>query len=178
MKSKREYPKNLIYDLFGEDREIEITEDILKGIEFAINQLDEKQGKIVNQYYKNNLTLKQVSESLCLGVSGEEIRRLKSRALRKLRKPKYIKFITKGYTIGKEYLKEISNSENQDSFDLQNIDISVRSYNCLKRGNINNMLEIKSINQLKRIKHLGSKGTSEIIDILKKHGITLPEESE
>lgn len=102
MKNKREYPKNLIYDLFGEDKEIEITKDILNGVEYAINQLDEEQTKIINQYYKNNLTLNQISESL--NTSGQNIFYKKTKILSKLRKPKLLRFIINGYEVSKTYL--------------------------------------------------------------------------
>ena len=172
MKNKREYPKNLIYDLFGEDKEIEITKDILDGVEYAINQLDEEQTKIINQYYKNNLTLNQISESL--NTSRQNIFYKKTKILRKLRKPKLLRFIINGYEVSKTYLE----TKTIDNLDISYIDISVRAYNCLKRSGINNVNEIKSINQLKSVKCLGGRGISEIVCELEKHGRKLPQESE
>ena len=61
---------------------------------------------------------------------------------------------------------------------LEEVDISVRTYNCLKRAGINTIedLEEYSENDLKRVRTLGQQCLYEVLEICKVHGVNLKEE--
>lgn len=56
--------------------------------------------------------------------------------------------------------------------------LSVRAYNCLRRGNINTVQELSavSLQELRRLRNMGEKTIQEIVEILRARGIELPEE--
>ena len=63
----------------------------------------------------------------------------------------------------------------------EDLELSVRAFNCLKRANINSISEllIKSENDLLNIKNFGKKSADEVIERLKAFGLDLkpnPEE--
>ena len=81
-----------------------------KIIHAAINQLPERQQKIINAHYFQGLTLKQISENL--NISVERVRQLESYALRELRQSKQLRML---YTEYQNHAKWISVSRFQYS---------------------------------------------------------------
>jgi DNA-directed RNA polymerase subunit alpha len=62
---------------------------------------------------------------------------------------------------------------------IEELQLSVRAYNCLKRAQINSVADLLDYSQedLLEIKNFGQKSAEEVIDALKKRlGITLPQE--
>ncbi len=64
---------------------------------------------------------------------------------------------------------------------IEDLELSVRAFNCLKRANINNIAEllVKSENDLLNIKNFGKKSADEVIERLRAFGLDLkpnPEE--
>ena len=56
--------------------------------------------------------------------------------------------------------------------------MSVRSYNCLKRAGINTLGDIKSEEQLRQVRNLGTHSVQEVIDKLREYGIEFEETDE
>lgn len=58
---------------------------------------------------------------------------------------------------------------------IEDLDLSVRSYNCLKKESILTVgdLILKTEAELRRIDNMGTKSVAEIIDVLKSHGLEL-----
>lgn len=56
---------------------------------------------------------------------------------------------------------------------IDELDLSVRAYNCLKRANINNLQDLvnKSENEMMKIRNLGKKSLKEVIDKVKDMGL-------
>jgi DNA-directed RNA polymerase subunit alpha len=64
-----------------------------------------------------------------------------------------------------------------DLVPIENLNLSVRAYNCLKRAQINNVSDLVGFSQedLLEIKNFGAKSAEEVIEALQTHlGITLP----
>ena len=69
------------------------------------------------------------------------------------------------------------------SMTIEELELSVRAYNCLKRASINSMSELlkKSEHDLLNIKNFGKKSSDEVIERLHHFGLDLapnPEEDE
>ena len=63
---------------------------------------------------------------------------------------------------------------------VEDLDLSVRSSNCLRRANINTVEDLvsKSENELKKVRNLGNKSLEEIVLKLKSLGLSLKKEDE
>ena len=61
------------------------------------------------------------------------------------------------------------------SVPIEDLDLSVRSYNCLKREGINNVAELVSLSesQLMNIRNFGQKSVDEVRDKLTEMGLSL-----
>ena len=55
------------------------------------------------------------------------------------------------------------------------MDLSVRSYNCLKRANINTVEDLikKSKNDMLKVRNLGLKSIDEVVNKLESYGLSL-----
>ena len=65
--------------------------------------------------------------------------------------------------------------EEEPSFTIEDLELSVRAYNCLKRASINSMSELlkKSEHDLLNIKNFGKKSSDEVIEKLHQLGLDL-----
>ena len=66
-------------------------------------------------------------------------------------------------------------AEETPSISIEDLELSVRAYNCLKRASINSMAELlkKSEHDLLIIKNFGKKSADEVIEKLHEHGLDL-----
>ena len=69
----------------------------------------------------------------------------------------------------------VETSEEAPSISIEDLELSVRAYNCLKRASINSMAELlkKSEHDLLNIKNFGKKSSDEVIEKLHQFGLDL-----
>ncbi|HOO68314.1 MAG TPA: DNA-directed RNA polymerase subunit alpha, partial [Bacilli bacterium] len=63
---------------------------------------------------------------------------------------------------------------------IDDLELSVRAYNCLKRATINNVQDLvnKSESEMMKIRNLGKKSLKEVIDKIKEMGLSFKEEDQ
>lgn len=76
--------------------------------------------------------------------------------------------------------EEESNEKDVASLKIEELDLTVRSYNCLKKAGIESLGQLGSfgLQDLLKIKNLGRKSLTEIIDKLKEYGYELKNDAE
>lgn len=175
-----DYPKNLIFDIFG-GIDFEVSEDTERGLDFSLDTLREREKKVLNEYYREEKMLKEIAGIFCL--STERTRQIYAKALRKIRHPNrsnYIKFGYDGYTemIKKkeEELKKDFANEKVKGVKIEELELSVRSYNCLKRSGVKVISDIKSKEWLMTIRNLGRMSYEEILSKIHNIGYEIPYE--
>ena len=178
-----DYPFNLLDELVSEsdDKPIfEGTQDQLDGLDYALSTLYEREHKVLLLRYKSGKTLKETGREF--NVTQERIRQIEAKALRKLRHPTRMYYIKKGL-LGAERCKasekyrrakEIAESEAAKPEEkekqaalllatpIEELDLSVRSFNCLKRAGKETVSDILKITDLHTIRNLGRKSAFEI----------------
>ena len=67
--------------------------------------------------------------------------------------------------------------EAQENYSVEDLDLSVRSYNCLKRAGIANVLELtqKTEAEMMKVRNLGKKALKEVKDKLEEKGLSFKE---
>lgn len=92
-----EYPFNLLWAV-TEDEEIlenaDTISDLSGSVEYALCTLTERERDIIIKRFVNKLTYKEAGD--LYGVTRERIRQVEVKALRKLRLPSRLKYLTKG----------------------------------------------------------------------------------
>ncbi|MBR0411097.1 MAG: sigma-70 family RNA polymerase sigma factor [Eubacterium sp.] len=167
----------------------------------SIDSLTDREKKVIQLRFQNGLTYEQTGKYF--NVTRERIRQVEKKAIRKLRNPKHWKYwqmdtMNKAYEIaterdrlrlenmnlkmrlkeyvGEDELQEVEKSvEEKPQISIAELDLSVRSYNCLIRAGIAYVsdLEEMTIDDLAKIRNLGRKSMEEIILKLKDLGIEL-----
>jgi len=190
-----EYPFNLLYEIMGED--FEHPADVEGSLEYVIaTELMERERRCVSMRYRNGMTYEQIAKAE--HITRERIRQIVARALRKLRHPSRAKYLKKGvaamlleqqqlslkeeiYELKKligesapHIVEKISDRERQkkDNTPIEHLDLSVRSYNCLRRAGINTLGDIAKLScmELTRIRNLGKRSWDEINKMLIQNG--------
>ena len=190
------WPFNLI-----EAVEFEIEEVIDRFEEKLENcGLNDKEIFVIRQRYQEMKTLEEIGEYF--DVTRERIRQVIHKTLRKIKhrhlyfelgeyrnkeekaKQDYEKFLQEQYDkwtyeSALEYIKnyELLGHHTQNNvcdLPIEDLDLSVRSYNCLKRAYITNIQQIlENKYKLKRVRNLGKKSLREIKKKLEEFGVEL-----
>ena len=71
--------------------------------------------------------------------------------------------------------EKVEDDTNTPTMTIEELELSVRAYNCLKRASINSMAELlkKSEHDLLNIKNFGKKSSDEVIERLHHFGLDL-----
>jgi len=90
--------------------------------------------------------------------------------------------LSEGAAEGESFMAEKGSSDKEKVLDMtiEELDLSVRSFNCLKRAGINTVedLTMKSEEDMMKVRNLGRKSLEEVIAKLDSFGFTLRKEDE
>lgn len=155
--------------------------------------------------FKNYETLEDISKEL--DITRERVRQIETKILKKLKRfSNYLElgeYSNKLELAKKEYKEYVENlkqkwtyesakqfveqyeSENKPyknvstSLEIEDLDLSIRSWNCLKRAGVDEIWQLLQISEedLSRIRNMGKKSVNEIKTQLAKHDLELPEQS-
>ena len=189
------FPYNLIEALgFNVEDVIEHFESRLSHLNHA-GYIRDREYEILLQIYREHKIFDQIAAQL--GLSRARVQQLAERAIYIIRK--HSKFFLEGqysrfeslakldyaqyleqkksqwdYDSACEFIENYKNSTWNDD-DIAVLDLSVRSYNCLRRAGIQYVSELIELNedQLLSIRCLGKKSAREIIKSLERLGLSL-----
>ena len=179
---------------------IDTISDFNASVEYILYTLSDREREILKHRFIDLMPLEKVGH--IFGVTRDRIRQIEARALRKLRQPSRIKYLRFGISgvienIRTDYYNKFSELEgklielcklNEKAADeiihdtelkkkygpikIEDMDLSVRSYNCLKRARIDNIKQLASLSyeELIHIRNLGIHSVNEIIEKLKDYG--------
>ncbi len=179
---KEPYPLNLVHAVY-EGFEWEQTPDQIAGLERALMGLTDRERECVFLYFQNGMTYQKIAD-VC-HLSAERIRQIIKKAERKLRHPRRFNLIRYGYEGNIErFIPKYELTEEDKKADLLNttieeMNLSVRAFNCLKRGNINTVSDITEglkKGNIMKIRNMGPKSYEEIIQkVAPYYGMTVTE---
>lgn len=148
IRNQKEYPENLLCDIFGVHEYKEPSSDQKDGLMFALAQLSEAEQEALVLRYQKKLTLQQIADQT--GVTREGVRRRVVDSLRKLRRNHA--FICYGLQamrcaedeeeICKETALGYAEPWNQP---LEELQLSVRSLNGLIRAGCRTICDVKRL---------------------------------
>lgn len=176
------YPDNLLYDIFGGEWEFPRPADFDGSLEYVLHSLTERERRVLDFRYKDGLTFEGIGKHEC--VTRERIRQIHVKALRKLRNPQrlnYLKYGVSGVIARKTEsareaaLASLPKPDKPENIPLEELELSVRSYNCLKRAGMNTLREVSEMTfyELCNVRNLGKKSVDEICAVLTNYGIRL-----
>jgi len=190
------YPWNLIRAVVGDiDGVYKVYVPAFKE---CVAKLTLKEQRILELRFVHGFTYEKVGHRF--NVTRERTRQIEAKALRKLRNPVFRKkylmdTLNKAFEIDRErarlerengrmrmllekhgYTFE-NNVPKKPPIDIADMDLSIRSFNCLRRAGINYVddLEGMTIEKLKKVRNLGWKSISEVVKKAKEFGIEIPE---
>lgn len=159
---KKEYPYNLLARAFGKEYFTEpLTFDQEAGLEYVIDTLNERAQRVITYKYVLKLPMELIA--IALEVSQQAVASTDKKIIAKLQQPKNATKIKFGLLGAADI--------NDDS--LENLGLSIRTYNALRRGGIAKVSDIKSVQQLHLIRQIGGTAEKEVLDKLAKRGIKL-----
>ena len=183
------YPENIItaigLDLvFHTEKYVPLTEDQMRGLEFALGTLKEKERKAIELRFERHLTLKKTAEYF--QRSSTRIGQVMSIGIRKLRHPSRLRYYRYGYAAILEMRKLIAQNlaaalESEDAslewaenINIDALDISIGIADCLIEGGYDNLAKLLAAmrhpEELLKIKRFDKMSLFELAHQLKKCG--------
>lgn len=185
------YPYNLLDEIMQERWEDVLTADQEAGLQQGLDSLTEREQLALEEYFGNSGTLETTGK--LFNVGRERARQIIAKAIRKLRHPMRLKKILYGLE-GYERKKAIEREdlmlddmeellihrrviaeqlieekeEKRTELTIEDMDLSVRSFNCLRRANIGTLDKLMEYTKeygytgLCRIRNLGRRSLAEI----------------
>jgi len=160
------YPLNLGVNILGEKNKGKIY---LKGIEDAVLALPPLESLIITLRFKELLTFVEIHS--CMTITMERIKQLEAKGLRILRNPSTLGKIT-AMSLEEHRQKNIEKKpiivEPTIDKEIEYLELSIKSLNCLRRGGYKTIADIINLTEvdLINVRNLGKKGTAEILDRL------------
>ena len=177
------YPDNLLYDIFGGEWEFPRPGDFDGSLEYVLHTLTERERRVLDFRYQEGLTFEEIGKRFC--VTRERIRQIHAKSLRKLRRPDRLNYLKYG-VLGVIRRKSESAREaalaslpkldiKPEDITLEELELSVRSYNCLKRAGMNTLRDVAEMtfDELCNVRNLGKRSIDEICAALTNYGIRL-----
>lgn len=182
--SRKEQYKNTDWKIrfyravFGDDG-IELPPDAGKSINYVLGTLTERERDILLLYYRDGCNLREIGEKY--EISRERSRQIRVKALRKCRHRSRAKILSLGYAQAEieqrlteeSFRKRICSGENMS---LEEYDLPIRPYNCLKRANLNDRNDVlryireheneSPLDALLHIRNLGRKSAIYVLEKL------------
>lgn len=186
-KAKKTYPYNLLTQMFGPEgvtTDFSVTKALISDLDQLLDKyLTEPEAYVLRLRYINELKLEDIAN--LREVTRERIRQIEAKALRRLRHVVYTQSLSLSKQISnkKNEIKSLESQiqkvrENMDGIipnpadkPIEELPLSVREFNGLKRSGINNVHDIlEAINNIKimGIRQLGPGSINNIINVLQK----------
>lgn len=188
----------IILDIAEEEILIDIMKKALTEREYTV---------ISNRFGFDDNNPKSLNEIADINTTTpESIRRIEIKALKKLRQPKWLKSFIPNYELRIQAIREHEAIINADikltkqeeeiknsklaknnkainellNMELYELKLSVRAYNCLRRGGFTTIGDLAkaTIYDLMKVRNLGRKSLEEVINKLKEYGITIKNEND
>ena len=152
------------------------------SLEYVLHSLTERERRILDFRYKDGLTFEEIGKREC--VTRERVRQIHAKSLRKLRHPErlyYLKYGVSGAIARKAEsareaaLASLPKPDKPEDITLEELELSVRSYNCLKRAGMNTLHDVAEMtfDELCNVRNLGKRSIDEICAALTNYGIRL-----
>lgn len=190
------YPFSMIYEITETDRPLMVSPETINRV--LNEKLTERERRCLEMRHRDSMTLEDIGKQM--NVTRERVRQIIARAERKLRNPKWIRemqvvpyaeFIelyNEHEILKAKYSELVSRieSEEQKSTDevvheqtimekpIEVLDLSVRSFNCLKRAGCDIIADVVDLNNSGKIygvRNLGKRSAEEIRSKLKEVGL-------
>ena len=176
------YPDNLLYDIFGGEWEFPRPADFDGSLEYVLHTLTERERRVLDFRYKDGLTFEEIGKREC--VTRERIRQIHAKSFRKLRHPERLNYLKYGVSgvislkaeiVREAALASLPKPDKLEDITLEELGLSVRSYNCLKRAGVNTLRDVSEMtfDELCYVRNIGKKSVDEICAVLTKYGIRL-----
>ena len=163
--------------LHKEVSEKEVPEDWELALKYVFEtRLDAKKADILRHYFQCGMTFQEIGD--LYGLTLETVRQHASKAIRAMRHPSWRAFLVYGLEEGKAVLAEARTAAEHQRLDgrtvvsaacrIETLDLSVRTFNCLKRAGINTVEQLSQCGDedLARLHNMGTKSLREIKDRL------------
>jgi Lar family restriction alleviation protein len=191
------YPFNLAKSIFQNDEDA--LGIYLPGIEQALATLTEREVRVIRQRFVEKKTLKDTG--ITEGISQERVRQIEAKAIRKLRHPSraalikavpytelkahwadYHKLKAEYDQVSAAYqalsdrpAEEVVRENDILQKPLENLDLSARSFNSLRRAGKNTVGDVSKMTEveLSKVRNLGRKSAEEVKARLAVYGLAL-----
>lgn len=176
--NKLPWPENLLRRIFkDEDYDAwknQIPPDFDKSLKYVLEEtLTEREIYILYSFFRDHIPMRFVGQRY--GIQGERCRQINEKALRRIRHPSRLKYIKYGLAEVERRQKEPPKEIPILQQSIEELDLSIKAFNCLKRANVRSLEELTALSRfdLMKVRNMGIKTIAEVETKLKDKGLSL-----
>lgn len=176
--NKLPWPENLLRRIFKDvDYDTwknQIPPDFDESLKYVLEEtLTEREIYILYSFFRDHIPMRFVGQRY--GIQGERCRQINEKALRRIRHPSRLKYIKYGLAEVERRQKEPPKEIPILQQSIEELDLSIKAFNCLKRANVRSLEELTALSRfdLMKVRNMGIKTIAEVETKLKDKGLSL-----
>ena len=180
---KLPWPENLLRRIFKDEDYDEwknqIPPDFEESFQYILEEtLTERETYILYSFYRDRMRLREIGEHY--GIQAERCRQIREKAIRKIWHPFRYRYLKYG-------MAEIKKRDMEPPKDIpimqqtiDELDLSVKTFNCLKRANVQSVEDLTHVSRLDlmKIRNMGKQSIGEVERKLADKGLALRQDDE
>ena len=181
--NKLPWPENLLRCIFKDaDYDTwknQIPPDFDESLKYVLEEtLTERESYILYAFFRDRMKLRKIGERY--RIKADRCAQIKEKAIRRIRHPSRFRYLKYG-------LAEIARREKEPrkeipvvKCDIVELDLSVKAFNCLRRGNITMIEQLTrySKTELRKLRNMGVGTLAEVERKLADKGLALRQDDE
>lgn len=181
--NKLPWPENLLRRLFMDEAydewKAQAPPDFDASFKFVLEEtLTEPETYILYAFFRDRMKLREIGERY--GIKADRCAHIKEKAIRRIRHPSRYRYLKYG-------LAEIARREKEPrkeipvvKCDIAELDLIVKAFNCLRRGNITMIEQLTqySKSELRKLRNMGVGTLAEVERKLAEKGLALRQDDE
>ena len=152
---KLPWPENLLRRIFKDgdydEWKNQIPPDFDASFKFILEEtLTEREIYILYSFFRDHIPMRFIGQRY--GIQGERCRQISEKAIRKIRHPSRLKYIKYGLAEVERRQKEPPKEIPIIQQSIEELDLSVKAFNCLKRANVRSLEELTALSRFDLLK--------------------------
>lgn len=179
--NKLPWPENLLRRLFTDEDydewKAQIPPDFDASFKYILEEtLTERETYILYAFFRDRMKLREIGERY--GIKADRCAQIKEMAIRKIKHPSRRRCLKYGLAEIARREKEPPKEIPVEKKSIIELDLSVKAFNCLRRGNITTIEQLTGYtkSQLRQLRNMGIGTLSEVERKLADKGLALRQE--
>lgn len=181
--NKLPWPENLLRLLFMDEEydkwKAQIPPDFDESFKYILEEtLTERETYILYSFFRDRIHMQIIGQRY--GIQAERVRQIKDKAIRRIRHPSRMKYLSLGLAEVERLQREPPEEKPAEKCTIDELDLDVRAFNCVLRAGVRTIEDLTRLSRsdLLKVRNMGVRTIDEVERKLEDKGLALRQEDE